>query len=191
MKTELVCRNNYAKNSVNRFLVGCIVYRQFTMSFAFELTSGQWGRSTENWTSAFSEFNQHLFRQIVTDSLSTVLFHRVPLLFGTRTKSFVPQEMSLNIDMNRILPENFSGVSPNLQSKLLTLSLSCNVLNPGTMFHSNSSAHRRFCQSFCSLEKISSILIFGPMLRKIQDFKGSSQDTRQNPKRRRPSCVED
>ena len=30
------------------------------MSFAFELTSGQWSRSTENWTSALSEFQQHL-----------------------------------------------------------------------------------------------------------------------------------
>ena len=52
--------------------------------------------------------------------------------------SFVPQEMSLNIDINRILPVGFSGVSPNLYSKLLTSSLSCNVLNPGKIFHSNS-----------------------------------------------------
>ena len=52
--------------------------------------------------------------------------------------SFVPQEMSLNIDMKRILPVKFSGVSPNLYSKLLTFSLSCNVLNPGKMFHSKS-----------------------------------------------------
>ena len=52
--------------------------------------------------------------------------------------SLIPQEMSLNIDMNRILPVKFSGVSPNLLSKLLTLSQSCNVVNPGKMFHSNS-----------------------------------------------------
>ena len=45
--------------------------------------------------------------------------------------SFVPQEMSLNIDKNRILPVKFSGVSPSLNSKHLTSSLSCNVLNPG------------------------------------------------------------
>ena len=31
--------------------------------------------------------------------------------------SFDPQEMSLNIDMNIILPVKFSGVSPNLNSK--------------------------------------------------------------------------
>ena len=52
--------------------------------------------------------------------------------------SFVPQEMSLNIDINRIIPVKLSGVSPNLYSKLLTSSLSCNVLNPGKIFHSNS-----------------------------------------------------
>ena len=52
--------------------------------------------------------------------------------------SFFPQEMSLDSDMNIILLVNFSGVSPNLLSKLLAWSQSCNVLNPGKMFHSNS-----------------------------------------------------
>ena len=37
------------------------MYRQFTMSFTFELASGQWSRRTENWTSALSEFQQHSF----------------------------------------------------------------------------------------------------------------------------------
>ena len=50
----------------------------------------------------------------------------------------VPQEMSLNIDINRNLPVKCSGVSPNLYSKSLTFSLSCNVSNPGKMFHSSS-----------------------------------------------------
>ena len=67
--------------------------------------------------------------------------------------SFVPLEMLLNIDMNRILPVKFSGVSHNLLSKLMTLSQSCNVSNPGKMFHSNF-VGSRFCQSFCSFEKI-------------------------------------
>ena len=35
--------------------------------------------------------------------------------------SFVPEEMSLNIDMKRILPVKLSGVSPNLLSRSLTL----------------------------------------------------------------------
>ena len=34
---------------------------------------------------------------------------------------FVPQEMSLNIDINRILPVKFSGVSRNLLSRSQTL----------------------------------------------------------------------
>ena len=45
--------------------------------------------------------------------------------------SFDPQEMSLNIDINMILPVKFSVVSSNLNSKRLTSSLSCNVLKPG------------------------------------------------------------
>ena len=52
--------------------------------------------------------------------------------------SFVPQEMSLNIDINRILPVKMSGVFPYLLSKSLTLPQSCNVVNPGKMVHSSS-----------------------------------------------------
>ena len=52
--------------------------------------------------------------------------------------SLHPHEMSLNIDINMILPVKFSGVSSDLNSKLLTSSLSCNVLYPGKIFHSNS-----------------------------------------------------
>ena len=134
------------------------------MSFVFELTSGQWARSTENWTSALCEFHQHLFSNIVPDSLWTILFDGIPLFLGTRTNEwpwsfskssrvhrykfgvchtfccviFVPQEMSLNIDISRILLVKFSGVSVNLNSNSLTSWLSCNVLNPGKIFHSNS-----------------------------------------------------
>ena len=53
------------KNSLNRFLDGSKVNRQFTMSFAFELTSGLWSRTTENWTSAFCESHQHPFSNTV------------------------------------------------------------------------------------------------------------------------------
>ena len=42
VKTELICRNDYAKHSLNCFPSGCKVNRQFSMSFASELTSGQW-----------------------------------------------------------------------------------------------------------------------------------------------------
>ena len=34
---------------------------------------------------------------------------------------FVPQEMSLNIDITRIFPVKFSGVSPNLLSRSVSL----------------------------------------------------------------------
>ena len=52
--------------------------------------------------------------------------------------SFLSQEMSLNIDINRILPVKVSGVCPKLLSRSLILSQRCNVVIPGKMFHSNS-----------------------------------------------------
>ena len=52
--------------------------------------------------------------------------------------SLDPHEMSLNIDMKMIRPVNFSGVTLNLDSNSWTLWQSCNVVNPGKMFHSNS-----------------------------------------------------
>ena len=47
-------------------------------------------------------------------------------------------EMSLNIDIKRILPVKVSGVCPNELSRLLILSQSYNVVNLGKIFHSNS-----------------------------------------------------
>ena len=81
VNTELIYRNN----SFNRFQIGCIVYRQFSMSFAFESTSGQWARSPENWVSAFCEFQHYPFRHMVPFSLWIVFVSRIPLLFRTRT----------------------------------------------------------------------------------------------------------
>ena len=46
--------------------------------------------------------------------------------------------MSLNIDKKKIRPLNFSGVTLNLDSNSWTLWQSCNVVNPGKIFHSNS-----------------------------------------------------
>ena len=62
------------------------------------------------------------------------------LAFAKHSSSlfFLSQEMSLNIDIRRILAVKVSDVSPNLLNKLLTLPQSCNVSNPGKMFHSNS-----------------------------------------------------
>ena len=50
--------------------------------------------------------------------------------------SFLSKQMSLNIDINRILPVKVSGVSPKLLSRSVTLPQSCNVANPGKIFHS-------------------------------------------------------
>ena len=55
-----------------------------------------------------------------------------------RLPNFLVHCLLFHIDMNRILPVKISSVSPNLLSKLLTLSQNCNVSNPGKMFHSNS-----------------------------------------------------
>ena len=52
--------------------------------------------------------------------------------------SFLSQEMSLKIDINRILPVKVSGDCPKELRRLLILSQSCNDVNPGKMFHSNS-----------------------------------------------------
>ena len=51
---------------------------------------------------------------------------------------FLSQEMSLNIEINRILPVKVSGVCPKSLSRSMILSQNCNVVNPGKMFHSNS-----------------------------------------------------
>ena len=47
VETELIYRSNCAKNSCNRFQVGTILDRQFSTTFAFELTSGQWTRGSK------------------------------------------------------------------------------------------------------------------------------------------------
>ena len=49
-----------------------------------------------------------------------------------------PHEMSLNIDMKMIRPVNSSGSSLIFNRNSWTLLQSCNVMNPGKIFHSNS-----------------------------------------------------
>ena len=105
--------------------------------------------------------------------------------------SFVPQEITLNTNIYNILPVKFSGVSSYLNSKCLTSSLSCNVLNPGKYYTRIPLARRRFSQSFCNFDNILAIPIFVPMHCSIGCSRVSYQDTTQNPKRRRPLCVED
>ena len=51
---------------------------------------------------------------------------------------FGSPSLSLNMDMKIIRPVNFSGVTLNLDKNSWTLVQSCNVVNPGKIFHSNS-----------------------------------------------------
>ena len=54
------------------------------------------------------------------------------LAFDSHSSSLLlpSQEMSLNIDIKRILSVKVSGASPNLLSRSVTLPQSCNVVNP-------------------------------------------------------------
>ena len=67
---------------------------------------------------------------------------------------FLSQEMSLNIDIKRILPVKVSGVSPNLLSRSMTLLQSRNVVNPGNMFHSNSVGSPLTPSFLCSFDQL-------------------------------------
>ena len=87
VRTELIYRKDYAKNSLNRFQIGTIVYGQFSMALAFERSSGQCTRGTGNWVSAFCEFQHHPFRHIVPFPLWTIFTDRIPLLFGNKTNN--------------------------------------------------------------------------------------------------------
>ena len=78
--------------------------------------------------------------------MTTVLYQisvqiwRRTLAFAKHSSSlsFLSQEMSLNIDINRILPVKVSVASPKSLNGSVTLPQSCNVVNPGKTFHSNS-----------------------------------------------------
>ena len=164
LKTELICRSNYAKNSFNRFQIGCIVYRQFPCPLLLSrpLDNGLVARkigcplsaNSNNILSAIlsqipcglsSQIQCHFFSEPgpINDHCpfpNLFAYRDTSLAFANHSfsLSFDPQEMSLNIDINRILPVKVSGVSPNLLSRSVTLPQSCNVVNPGKMFHSNS-----------------------------------------------------
>ena len=76
--TELINRNNCAKNSFNRITIGTEVYWQFHTSFALERSSWQWTRSTENWVSAFCN----------PFSLWFVFVSRIPFLLWSRSEEW-------------------------------------------------------------------------------------------------------
>ena len=204
-KSELVCTDNFAKNSLNRFQIGCIVYRLFSMSFAFELTSGQWTRGTEDWMSAFCEF-QHPFSYFVPYSLWTVSFDTVPLLSRTRTNKWpLSFSKSLCIQRNEFVVRQpfFFIVFWSIWKCRWTSKWIWFFLWNSLVSHLISTVNcwlLHWAAKYCILGNIplewhwlavDSIPIFVPMHRSIGCFRESYQDTTQNPKRRRPSCAED
>ena len=217
VKTELIYRNNYAKNSLNRFQISTIVHRQFSMSLLLSrpLDNGLVARKIGCPLSANSNIILSVILSHSPCGLHSLIEHHFfsepgPIndhcpfqnIFAYRetrltfdmhsfSLSLHPQEMSLIIVMKKILLVKFSDVSPNLNSKLLTSSLSCNVLNPGKYSTRIPLDHRRFCQNFCKPKMIWTIPIFVPMHRSIGCSRRSYEDTIQNLKRRRPLCVED
>ena len=84
-KTELICSNNYAKNSLNCFLVDNKENRQFSVSIDYELTPKLWHGKLDI-----------LFRRILPASytrynpkiLEGYSLHRRPLLLGTWTNKW-------------------------------------------------------------------------------------------------------
>ena len=157
VKTALIYRSNFSVDSCNRVQIGTTVYRQFSTVFHLELTSGQRTRDSKDWGSVFCEFH------FVPSILWTIITDRIPLFLNKDQKwrrlaptllangetiwafdsqsillSLNPHEMSLNIDMKIVLLMKLSDVSINLNSKRMTFWLSCNVLNPWKIFHSNS-----------------------------------------------------
>ena len=138
------------KNCLNCEFICSEVHRQFSLSFAFELTSGQWTHGSGNWVSA-SQISNSISSAILSQAPSGLFseeyhFFSEPspindhcpipkLLASTFTTSafakhssflpFLSQEMSLNIDINKILPVKVSGVCPKSLSRSQILSQSC------------------------------------------------------------------
>ena len=191
-------RSNCAKKSCNRVLVGTMVDRQFSTAFAFELTSGtvdSWhGKLDVRFRRILTSSTQQLCpirpcAPSLTDRIPLFLrpgpkndhcpapnlftYWETRLAFDSHSFSLSldHHEMSLNIDMNVILPVKFSGVSPNLNSKTFAL--------------------------FAELHSIESWenipFEFHWLTHAVFDWvsRESYQDTIQNLKRRRPSCAED
>ena len=160
--TELIDRKNNAINCIKCVLICSEVYRHlFLLLFSWPLYNGVVARnigcalsanfsniSSAIWSQApcglFSD-EYHFFSEPgpINDhcpipNLPANVFTNLAFFKHSSLLSFLSQEMSLNIDIKRILPVKVSGVCPRELSRSLILSQSCNVVNPGKMFHSNS-----------------------------------------------------
>ena len=78
-----------------------------------------------------------------------------------------PYEMPLNIDMKIIRPLSYSGCSLILDMNSWTLLQSCNVVNPGKIFHLNSIGSPSivskvlYCDELLNHVNLSSQTVFG------------------------------
>ena len=104
--------------------------------------------------------------------------------------SFLSQEMSLNIDINRILPVKFSGVCPKFLRRSLILSQSCNVVNPGNVPLEFSRLSIDTIIISVAFLRIGFLQPCSSKLRWIQDVEEPFQSTTQNPRIHRLLCVE-
>ena len=95
VNTELINRNNCAKNSFNRFEIGTIVYRQFSTAFAFKLTS----ETMDSWHGRLDV----CFRQILTSSSRQFCpIHLMDYLHLWNTTFFLIQDQKMTIVLFQI-----------------------------------------------------------------------------------------
>ena len=105
---------------------------------------------------------------------------------------FLSQEMSLNIDIKRILPVKVSGVCPKELRRSLILSQSCNVVNPGKnvpLEFSRLSIGTIIIS--VAFSRIGLLQLCSSKLRWNLDVEGSSRGTTQNLRRHGLLCAED
>ena len=154
--TELIDRKNNAINCINCILVSTEVYGYFPFSFTFNCPLDK-GVVERKMGCPLSANSSNISSATWSQAPCGLFFGRIPLFLRTWSNkdhwpipnllanvftksalfkhsfllSYLSQEMSLNIDINRILPVKFSGVCPKELRRLLILSKSCNDVNPG------------------------------------------------------------
>ena len=99
--------------------------------------------------------------------------------------------MSLNIDMKMIRPVNSSGVTLNLDINSWTLLQSCNVVNPGNIFQSNSIGSPSIVSKALYSGELLNHVNLSSMHDLIVGSRSSFQSIIQDLKVRKPSCARD
>ena len=115
----------------------------------------------------------------------------VALALHPRSLSSDPHKMSLNIDMKIIRPLKFCGCTLIFDKNYWTLLQSCNVLNPGNIFHSNSIGSPSIVSRVLYCGELLNQLNFLPKQNLMLGSDSSSQDITQNLKLRKPLHARD